>query len=597
MDAVADLVARNGAAPGTGTCVTTCSDLWLQEHRPIPGQPSSTKIWGELEKVGGEVGTTPRLATVFRGLGTAGAIVGTFSLGFTVGTGLNEKFLHIGIDSGDAPAIQDPPGNYAGWQWFTGDNMRWVALAKGDSTAQAGQGQYFLTSLQGVCPYARAHGGSCEPFLKDTDSPSVAANYKVPDDAILLTDQNTSTTGRSANWSGSSFWIHQMQYAWGYASSTDPECPYSQPRFIYPKASTYFFMDVAGTPTCGPGVRLAQVKWQTDLAHDPPRDYVPGADRVDGQVMTWPNMPTSQADVRTRVATELNAHPDDYPNLLRWLEHAIEEPATFVDVPDCRGLVLSDCLTKLEQAGWSGDHHTVTRTYSGAVVSRPPRTVVKTTPERGARVAFDSEITIERNPGPDEMPTVVPAVVPGSLPSTVETQLDDARLAPHIVTAPTDDPLVGPNVVTHTPLSPRPGTQVAPGTEVAVEVNSSTAADPSPTSGSGTGTIDWGSPDAPPGIQLDPLMTAGAIGCTSFPFGVPCWVVGALNNWVGSPVTPSWHFKFPFAPDGFDVDLAIFDDYMPEIRTVLLATSLIAMAWFFLGLAFGGPSGRGKDDG
>jgi len=39
---------RNGATVRAPDCGDVCSQLWLSEHRPMPNQPASDELWGEL---------------------------------------------------------------------------------------------------------------------------------------------------------------------------------------------------------------------------------------------------------------------------------------------------------------------------------------------------------------------------------------------------------------------------------------------------------------------------------------------------------------------------------------------------------------------
>jgi hypothetical protein len=110
--------ARGGATtiPGV-SCGTTCTDWWLEEHRPIPNQPSSAQLHQELRSFRSGVGLNPAL----RALGTIGLAAGVFDLGWKIGDGINAKFLNIGI-----PEQVTDPGS-ATWVQLTfrAANSRW----------------------------------------------------------------------------------------------------------------------------------------------------------------------------------------------------------------------------------------------------------------------------------------------------------------------------------------------------------------------------------------------------------------------------------------------------------------------------------------
>lgn len=147
------------------------------------------------------------------------------------------------------------------------------------------------------------------------------------------------------------------------------------------------------------------------------------------------------------------------------------------------------------------------------------------------------------------------------------------------------DTSVGPDVVTGT--TPAPGTRVTAGTTVEVKTNPANA--PAPSNGFFT-------PPTIPAFSLPSVPLA----CTTFPFGVPCWVKDLLSQWSGSPVTPSWTFHFPFQGDGetTTISMEMFDSYMGTIRTVAGIAICASMTWLFFSLAFGGVASKGgsKDD-
>jgi hypothetical protein len=101
LDLVGQHAVRGGAAEVPNVaCGTTCSDWWLEEHRPIPNQPASDQLHRELRTL--RIRT--RLLPLLRGAGVIGLGIETFEVGFKIGSGLNAKFLKIGVpDPGDTP--------------------------------------------------------------------------------------------------------------------------------------------------------------------------------------------------------------------------------------------------------------------------------------------------------------------------------------------------------------------------------------------------------------------------------------------------------------------------------------------------------------
>jgi hypothetical protein len=142
---------------------------------------------------------------------------------------------------------------------------------------------------------------------------------------------------------------------------------------------------------------------------------------------------------------------------------------------------------------------------------------------------------------------------------------------------------------------PAPGTRVATGTTVTIYMNPATIAPGSGTPGgptTGTPTGGGCEPWVKPSIDLAPLGRAIP---NVFPFGVPFWIAGALDAWLGTPQTPVFELYFPWVGE-FEVSLDILDPHMPFVRSVLAAVSIVGLAWFFMSMALGFSAGRDRDD-
>jgi hypothetical protein len=147
------------------------------------------------------------------------------------------------------------------------------------------------------------------------------------------------------------------------------------------------------------------------------------------------------------------------------------------------------------------------------------------------------------------------------------------------------DPARGPNEAVRT--SPAAGTEVAPSTDVTVYTNPDSA--PDPAGGSGP----FGAPTIP-AIDLSPLnVTAG---CTTFPFGVPCWLSGAVGGFGGTGHCPVFDFPLPTYSKHIHVDLCTIQPAVDVVRPVFLIGSLLGLAWLFMGAAMGFGGSAGKED-
>jgi len=105
---IAEHLARGGAADVPGVaCATTCADWWLQEHRPIPNQPTSQALHAELRSArSAATKVLPRL----RVLGTISLGVGTFAVGWKIGTGIRTKILKLGVPDPPQPKTSPASG-------------------------------------------------------------------------------------------------------------------------------------------------------------------------------------------------------------------------------------------------------------------------------------------------------------------------------------------------------------------------------------------------------------------------------------------------------------------------------------------------------
>ena len=91
---IADHAARGGAVTVPGVdCGSRCADFWVEEHRPIPNQPSSTQLHRELRSLRIRARVLPAL----RVAGTIGLAVGTFDVGWKIGTGIRTKLLKLEV--------------------------------------------------------------------------------------------------------------------------------------------------------------------------------------------------------------------------------------------------------------------------------------------------------------------------------------------------------------------------------------------------------------------------------------------------------------------------------------------------------------------
>lgn len=136
------------------------------------------------------------------------------------------------------------------------------------------------------------------------------------------------------------------------------------------------------------------------------------------------------------------------------------------------------------------------------------------------------------------------------------------------------DPETGPNDVAEPDISPEPGTSADPSTKIRVGVNPADAPPP-PEGHKPIG------PPTEPGIDLPHLTLL----CTSFPFGVPCWLKKQLEAFSASSAAPVWSIG-PFEWGGkkipkAEIDLAKIEPIMEIIRPFMIIFGGIGIVFFF----------------
>jgi len=162
---------------------------------------------------------------------------------------------------------------------------------------------------------------------------------------------------------------------------------------------------------------------------------------------------------------------------------------------------------------------------------------------------------------------------------------------PEDYTLPEDDtdPETGPGDVAKPDISPEPGTKADPGTKVKVGVNPSDAPEPGESKGGYVG-------PTPPGIKLPKLEGL----CRNFPFGVPCWMVEEVGEWVTAREAPDWDvpLEVPLVgyKDEIHLEFSHLEAAMEIIRPVIVSLSIMGLLALFYGFSRGGGGGAVDGD-
>lgn len=290
-------------------------------------------------------------------------------------------------------------------------------------------------------------------------------------------------------------------------------------------------------------------------------------------------------------ATGLKEHVE--PEVGQWVAAQIEgsgvaDPyATTVDVPDCGAYLWGECAEKLEEAGLEPSR--VKLDWETAVLTKPADAVLETEPAGGAIVETGSKVTVTTNPEEAGMPFIIPAPESGETydeyAARVTPTLDPSRVT---VGADFYDPSTGPDGVIRT--VPESGTRANPATETEVDVHTNPSDAPPATP------MTWTAPPVS-SIDLSPL-SAVAIGCNDFPFGIFCWIGSGLTAWGPGGECPQ--LGVPFGSSiGLDDELAfdtcLFEPAMEIVRPVLILLAAFSLAYFFAAAAMGLGGGGGDD--
>jgi hypothetical protein len=109
IPAIAEHAARGGATTVPGVdCGGPCAEMWAQEQRPIQGQPGLQRTQREFRTFRSKaLKVLPRL----RVLGTVGLALGSFDLGWKIGTGIRTKLLKIGLPEPPQPKTSPAQGS------------------------------------------------------------------------------------------------------------------------------------------------------------------------------------------------------------------------------------------------------------------------------------------------------------------------------------------------------------------------------------------------------------------------------------------------------------------------------------------------------
>lgn len=511
------------------------SNAYLRaKERLAVNTPGSAELSEELNALRTRAGLLPRLSTIGS---RVVPYVGAFTLGWAIGTGINQKILHL---NGAGVTQAPPPG-------FT-------------------QSMQIVPVPAGTVPFTGAQPTPADGFLASVPNGNGQRTYQIQTggrQSVCFGVPGTPGGGTFYTWQPPTGYNVQCSPLTGSGTLTFP--PESQLGYAWSPTANGFYK-----------------------VHEPITDAT-GADVPD---VTTPqsSLPAQPSAAAVKQSAQNDLNSGAYPVAKQWYEHhldpqhATEDPTIqFATVPSCSGESWSSCGAVLDQAGYASRHRVVAST-EGADLTKPAGAVLDISPAPGSRVDVQTDLAVTTNP--DVMPLVIPA--PGSAETydAYAARLQALGLLGQRVDLSESalDPDRGPNMAVRT--SPAVGTRATPNTTVKVYTNPDSAS--SPASGPGS----WTAP-AIPAVNLAPLNVP--IG-QRFPFGVPDWILGALGGWDGGGNCPG--FSWPFHDQGtdLDVDFCDLEPAMQIVRPVILILSFLTLAWLFMGASLGFGGDGTEDD-
>jgi hypothetical protein len=435
----------SGRAPTNLDGLPTASELWLEEHRPMPNQASSQQLYRELELLRTRTKLLPAIGTL---AGRVSLAASAFTTGWAIGTAARKLWIGVTVPPAGLGTLTHATVVVAGGKLTTPGNSVPTVPAVPDGRVVP------TATLQGEDSF-----GNMLKFQQN----------------VSPCQSGQSGTNPNA-WDG---WTHTV---------IPTEC-------------------AGGTLQAGVVGLRVDIPTRT-TTETPVKVYDPATDDASLGTITYSGDPSTADPAATAAAVkqELNTNSNDYPTLTPWLDAHLGGPSddptgqvTTKTVPNCEGMTYDECIAALQAGGFVGTITHVTLPADGADLTKPAGATVSTEPAPGTKTSPSTTIVVTTNP--PVLPVVVPAPDPGETADAYIARLQGLGLLGRAVVLPDDapDPSVGPGEIVASRVSPRPGTRAAPGTTVTVTVNPDTAPDPTPPDPPGPN---------PPGINLSPLRAA-----------------------------------------------------------------------------------------
>ena len=361
------------AIPSAYDPVREAEEILRQQQRTLPASnPKVLSLWQQLRTTTVRTG----LSTPMRALGTIGLAVGSFEIGWKIGTGINAKFLRIGVPEAVPHTNTDFRGN--------------------------GSAQLLTFYPEGTDPYF--------------------GRVILPEDGFIW--ERKTDSGRYSYWR---------------TGAPEDDCDMNRvvpPPELEVVTSGFYGPHCGYLPDRATDYHIAYVPEDEMVPKGPIEPYTNQPFSKSSSAPTAPTQSTVESTITTQLDDPKNQTLRDWLNYKLGSPGQDDptgegetNPITY-EMPNCPGLTYDACAQAIRDTGFDGPVNRVDRTFETADVTKPGDAVLDTDPNAGARVDADGSVTVDANPPAALMPVVIPGIQPGETYEEYAERLRDTELEP-----------------------------------------------------------------------------------------------------------------------------------------------------------------------
>jgi hypothetical protein len=354
--------------------VREAEEVLRQQQRTLPASNSKVpSLWQQLRTTTVKSG----LSTPLRALGTIGLAVGSFELGWKIGSGIDAKFLRIGVPEALPHTITDFRGN--------------------------GSAQRLTFYQQGTDPYF--------------------GRVILPEDGFIWERKTDS------GW-----------YPYWRTGAPEDDCDMNRvapPPELKVVTSGFYGQHCGYLPDRATDYHIAYLPEDALVPKGPIEPYTGQPFSRSSSAPAAPTQGTVESTVATQLDDPKNKTLRDWLN--HKLGSPGQEdptgedepnPRVTYEMPDCTGLTYDPCAQAIRTTGFTGPIDRDDRTFETADVTKPGDAVLDTDPDAGTRIDADGSVTVDANPPASLMPVVIPGIRPGETYEEYADRLREIELEP-----------------------------------------------------------------------------------------------------------------------------------------------------------------------